>query len=307
MNSPRSIDQVYRQVERAAAAGLLVNFALGIVKLIGGWQGQSFALIADSVNSLGDVIATLVVLIALHVARQPADAEHPYGHTRAEGVAATNVALLITLSGLWLIWESMHRFVAPSPPPSGWTMWIAVGNLALKEALFQYHRSVARRTGSAAILANAWDHRSDALCALAVLVGLAASRYGTVGTAADAGASLVVALIITASGIHLFRKTASELMDLQADDAFLSQIRNLALSVAGVRDVETLWVRKSGLEYFADIHIEVDPHLSVREGHAIGHRVKSKLLESFPSLRDVLVHLEPCTEDAPNADRNNQR
>ncbi|RMF44979.1 MAG: cation transporter [Planctomycetota bacterium] len=292
------MDAVYAQVERAAAAGLVINFGLGIAKLVGGWLGNSFALISDSVNSLGDVVATLVVLVALRVARQPADAEHPYGHSRAEGVAATNVALLITLSGLWLIWESLHRFVMPQPSPSGWTMWIAAANLAVKESLFQYHRAVARRTGSSAILANAWDHRSDALCALAVLLGLAAARYGGWGTAADATASLTVALIITASGIHLFRNTASELLDLQADQEMLRQIREIALSINGVRDVETLWVRKSGLEFFADIHIEVDPFLSVREGHAIGHQVKAKLLQAFPSLRDVLVHLEPYTEES---------
>lgn len=284
----------YRAVTRAALLGLGVNLALGVIKLVGGIVGDSFVLIADAVNSLGDVVTTLVVLFALRVAQRPADEEHPYGHTRAEGIAASNISLLIIVSALLVGWEAIQRFAIPHDIPPVWTLWIAGANAVIKEGLYQYKSRVGRRTGSSAIIANAWDHRSDALCALAVLIGLAVIRIGGPKyNWADEAASLIVVGAIVWSGIHLFRMSASELMDVQADAAFVEQIRASALTVNGVKGIEKLWVRKSGLEYFSDIHIEVDQHLTVEQGHRIGHHVKDELMKTYPVLRDVLVHLEP--------------
>lgn len=294
MSDSKTVDELYRDVTYAAVVGLVANLLLGLVKLIGGIVGHSFALIADAVNSLGDVVSTIVVLIALRVAQQPADAEHPYGHTRAEAIASTNIAVLLIISALYVGWEAAHRIFAIHAVPPTWTLVIAGVNIVVKEGLYHYKVRVGRRTGSAAIIANAWDHRSDAMCALAVLLGLSAIRIG--GNAwmwADEAASLFVVAAIIVSGIQLFRSNASELMDVQADPGLVEQMRQSALSVPGVKDVETLWVRKSGLEFFADIHIEVDPLLTVAKGHEIGHDVKDHLLRQFATLRDVLVHLEP--------------
>lgn len=289
-----ALEKTYKEVKRAALLGLVVNLLLGIVKLIGGLIGNSFALIADAVNSLGDCVTTIVVLYALRVAQRPADEEHPYGHTRAEGIAATNVALLVILSALAVGWEAVRRLTTLHDIPPVWTLWIAGSNAVIKEGLYHYKVRVGRRTGSAAIIANAWDHRSDALCALAVLAGLLVIRVGGRPYMwADEAASLVVVAAIVWSGIGLFRRSASELMDAQADSALVREIREAAESVPDVKAVETLWVRKSGLEYFADIHIEVDGHLSVDTGHRISHHVKRHLLQQFAVLRDVLVHLEP--------------
>ncbi|HWL09867.1 MAG TPA: cation diffusion facilitator family transporter [Planctomicrobium sp.] len=285
---------VYAQVTRAAYLGLVVNLLLGIVKLLGGIVGNSFALIADAVNSIGDVVATVVVLFALRIAQRPPDKEHPYGHSRAEGIAATNVAVLIILSAVLVGWEAIQRIFLQHDAPPAWTLWIAGANVFIKEGLYQYKMQVGRKTGSAAIIANAWDHRSDAFCSLAVLIGLAAIRFGGPQFSwADEAASLVVVAAIIWSGTQLFRSSASELMDVQADSEFVNDIRAAAMSMKGVRNVETLWVRKSGLEFFADIHIEVDQNLTVAEGHRIGHLVKDRLLTDFQNLRDVLVHLEP--------------
>jgi cation diffusion facilitator family transporter len=292
LTGPRTL--TYREVTRAALLGMGVNLLLGVSKLIGGMVGHSFALVADAVNSLGDAVSTLVVLIALHVAQRPADREHPYGHTRAEGIAASNVALLIIISALYVGWEAIGRIRAEQQLPALWALWIAATNVLVKEGLYHYHVRVGHRTGSAAIIANAWDHRADALCSLAVLVGLIVIRLGGPRYVwVDQVASLVVVAAIVWSGIHLFRRSASELMDAQAQPEFVGQIKHVAESVPDVKGVERLWVRKSGLEYFADIHIEVDQHLSVAEGHRIGHQVKDRLLGQFPTLRDVLVHLEP--------------
>lgn len=285
---------LYRDASQAALLGLVVNLALGLVKLVGGIVGKSFALISDAVNSLGDVFASLVVAFGLRVAQRPADAEHPYGHTKAEGIAGSNVALLVIMSALMVGWEAIQRINTQHDLPPIWTLWIAGANVLIKECLYRYKVRVARRTGSSSILANAWDHRSDALCSLAVLVGLGIVRWGGPDwIGADEVAALVVVAAIVWSGGQLFRKSCSELMDLQADDEFVQQIRIAATAVPDVKEVEKLWVRKSGLEYFAEIHIEVEQSLTVAEGHRIGHRVKDKLVAEFPSLRDVLVHLEP--------------
>ncbi|MCA9090384.1 MAG: cation transporter [Planctomycetaceae bacterium] len=294
MKSERSISELYADATRAALLGLGVNLALGIAKLVGGLVGSSFALIADAVNSLGDVVTTVVVLLALRVAQRPADAEHPYGHTRAEGIAASNVAVLIIISAMVVGWEAIQRLSHPHAVPPMWTLWLAGANIVIKEGLYRYKIKVGKRTGSGAMIANAWDHRSDALCALAVLLGLLAIRLGGPRFIwADEAASLVVMGAIIWSGVQLFRTSASDLMDVQADPELVERIRAAARQVKDVRDVETLWVRKSGLEFFADIHIEVDQHLTVAAGHRIGHEVKDRLLRDFPRLRDVLVHLEP--------------
>lgn len=289
-----SVSTLYREVTHAALLGLAVNLLLGVVKLVGGILGHSFALIADAVNSIGDVVTTLVVLFALRVAQRPPDAEHPYGHSRAEGIAASNVAILMIVSALLVGWEAIQRLSNVNLAPPVWTLWIAGANVIIKEGLYRYKVKIGRRLGSASIIANAWDHRSDALCALAVLIGLATVRIGGARFMwADEAASLVVVAAIVWTGVQLFRSSASELMDVQADSNYVNRIRAAALLVKGVEDVETLWVRKSGLEYFADIHIQVDPSLTVAEGHRIGHRVKDHLLEEYVNLRDVLVHLEP--------------
>ena len=287
-------DQLYRHAIRAAILGIAVNLALGAIKLFGGLVGGSFALVSDAVNSLGDVVTSVVVLFALHFAQRPPDAEHPYGHTRAEAIAATNVAVLVILSALGIGWQAIRQFGLPHGAPPAWTLWIAGGSALVKEWLYRYKVRVARRTGSAALVANAWDHRSDALCSLAVLAGLSVVRVGGDRWLwADEAAALVVAAAIVWTGVNLFRNSASELMDVQADDELVAAVRSAAETVCGVAGVETLWLRKSGLEYFADIHIEVRPEMTVAEGHHIGHRVKDRLLEQFPMLRDVLVHLEP--------------
>jgi len=298
---PASADGLYRQVWKAAWLGLLINLGLGLAKLIGGIVGDSFALISDSINSLGDVVATVVVLFAVRIAQQPADEEHPYGHTRAEAIAGSTVAVLIMVSALGIGWEAIQRLTLEHSLPEAWTLWIAGFNVAIKEWLYRYKLRVGQRTGSSAMIANAWDHRSDAFCALAVLIGLATVRWGNGRWMwADEVAAMVVVAAILFSSLRLYRSSASELMDVQADGTLVDQVRTMASTIPGVRGVEKLWVRKSGIEYFVDIHIEVDSNLTVAEGHRIGHVVKDRLTGCFASIRDVLVHLEPFDEREPN-------
>jgi cation diffusion facilitator family transporter len=288
-------DDLYREAVWATYLGLGVNLALGGAKLAGGLLGHSYALISDAVNSLGDVFTSLAVLIAFRVAQKPADAEHPYGHTRAEAIAGSNVAVLLIVSALFVGWGAIAGISRqPHELPPAWTLAIAATNVAVKEALYQYKIRLARRAGSIALIANAWDHRADALSALAVLLGLAVVRLGGPRLlAVDELAALFVVGVILTTATRLLWTSAQELMDAQADRPFVEQIRTAAAAVAGVRRIDKLWVRKSGMEYLVDIHIQVSADLTVDEGHRIGHLVKDDLLNRFSILRDVLVHLEP--------------
>ncbi|MDD2943055.1 MAG: cation diffusion facilitator family transporter [bacterium] len=288
---------LYREVTWAASIGLVVNLVLGVSKLVAGVVTSSFALMTDAVNSLGDVLTTIAVMVAIHFAQKPPDETHPYGHTRAEAVAGVNVALLVLISALALGYEAICRITEVHPLPPLWTLLLAGANVAIKEALYRYKIRVGQRTKSSAIIAHAWDHRSDAFSSLAVLLGLGAVYLGGDDYIfADEVAALFVVAAIAWSSSKLFRSSASELMDAQADSELIESIRRVAQEVPEVKGVETLWVRKSGIEYLADIHIEVDPELSVRKGHIIGHKVRDLLLERFVALRDVLVHLEPWGE-----------
>ena len=293
-----NIHDLYRQSRHAALWGVAVTLSLGLAKLAGGLFGHSLALLSDSVHSLGDALAAASVWGALLWAQQPADREHPYGHTRVEAVVGSNVALLLILSGLWVAWEALHGFREYAPPPESFTLVIAVASVIMSEGLYRYSSRVARRTGSSAVLAASWDQRLDAFGSLAVLIGLALATWGGPSWhAADHVAALLVSLVILWTGGKLFWASLQELMDRQADPEVLQKVREEALAVPGVRGVEKLLVRKTGLEYLVDIHVEVAPDISVREGHDIGHAVKDRLVNGIVTVKDVLVHIEP----APNS------
>lgn len=287
---------LYREAVRATTLGLVINLMLGVAKLAGGLIGGSLAMISDAVNSLGDVFTSSTVLFAFWVAQRPADAEHPYGHTRAEAIAGSNVAVLVIVSALLVGWNVVWSFL-PNPSaaaPPLWTLAIAGINVLVKEALYHYKARLGRRLGSSALIANAWDHRSDALSASAVFIGLVLVRFGGPKLAlADPLAALLVVGVILYSATGLLLSSAQELMDAQAAPELVDKVRAMADETPGVRRVDKLWVRKTGLEYLVDIHVQVDAEMTVDEGHQIGHQVKDRLLERFPIVRDVLVHLEP--------------
>jgi cation diffusion facilitator family transporter len=290
--SGKHLKELYRQCRRAALWGVGLGLGLGALKLVGGWFGHSEALIADAVHSFGDALTAGAVWVSLLWAQRPADREHPYGHTRLEAVAGSNVALLLILSGLGMGWEALTTFGEASQKPELYTLAIAAVSILLKEALYRYESNVAKRTGSSAVRAAAWDHRLDALGSLAVLIGLAISIWGG-WREADHVAAVAVALVVLWAGGSLLWDSVQELMDRQAEPAILDEVRREALAAPGVRGVEKVLVRKTGLEYLVDIHIEVDAEASVRDGHAVGHAVKDRLTGNIVTVKDVLVHIEP--------------
>ena len=280
--------------KHAAVWGLGVNFLLVISKLAGGIVTGSAALIADAVNSIGDVASSMAVRGALSMAQVEEDDDHPYGHTKAESIAGLSVSLLVAFSAGLLALETIKRFGGELAVPS-----LAAGIVAgvcaiIKEGVYRYTMAVAKRLDSSSLTAVAWDHRSDAIGSGLVAVSLAAAPYvGEWGRFIDPIAALFVCAALIYTGGRIFISTAAELMDQQADDGTVRQIREIAESVGGVEAVEKLRVRKSGLEYFIEIHVQVEGMMTVDAGHQIAHHVKDKLLVSLPRVRDVHVHIEP--------------
>lgn len=293
----QTIEAVYAETRRAARIGLGVTLSLGIGKFVGGWAGHSLALLSDSVHSLGDAASAVSILLALKWAQRPADREHPYGHTRIETIAASNVAILLVLSSFWIVWESISTWQKTGEPPHAFTLVIALAGVALNEGAYRYMIRVARRTGSKSIEVAAWDQRLDVIGSAVVLLALIVSISGGPDWhVVDHVAALFVAAIVFWAGATLSWGSLQELMDRQADPELLDSVRALAKQVPGVMNIEKLIVRKSGLECFVDIHVEVDGNISVREGHNIGHSVKARLISDVVAIKDVLVHVEPAPQ-----------
>lgn len=286
--------QLYRDASKAAVVGIIVNGFLMVLKLVGGVVTGSTALIADGVNSFGDVAGSLMVRAALWIAQRDADDDHPYGHTKAESIAGLTVSVLIVFSAMALGLETIRSWWEPHAPVSLIAAGIGIISAALKEGIYWFTIVQAKRLHSSSLRAMAWDHRSDALSSLAIgaalLLGALLNDWGWI---VDRLAALVMCIVLIVVGLKLYRNTARELMDQQADDEMVDNISRIAEAASEVSKVETLRVRKSGLEFFVEIHIEVDGQATVEEGHRIGHQVKDQLLSHFPRVRDVIVHVEP--------------
>jgi len=290
-------DRLYGQARRAAGWGIAVSLGLGLAKILGGLFGHSLALESDAVHSLIDALISAALLGALHVSQRPADREHPYGHARFEAVAGAGVAVLLIILAVGIAREAIRTLGGGDPAPESYTLVVALGGAVFQEVLFRYARRVARRTGSAALMATAWDYRLDALGGIAVAAGVGLARWGGPGWAwADHAAAIAVAAAVMWIGGSLLWGNVQDLMDRQAPVETLDAVRAEAEAVDGVLGVETLRVRKVGLEYLVDIHIEVDPDHTVRDGHAIAHAVKDRVTTRIVPVRDVLVHVEPAPE-----------
>jgi cation diffusion facilitator family transporter len=288
---------VYRDASRAAGVGLLVNIVLVFLKITGGIATGSAALIADAVNSIGDVAGSVLVRGALWIAQRDADEDHPYGHTKAESIAGLTVSVLIVFSALALGVETIRSLAINHESISYLAVVVGIVCAVIKESLYWYTIAEAKRLSSSSLRAVAWDHRSDAFSSAAIAVALlVGARMGTSGWLADRIAAIAMCIVLIATGLRIYRRTAMELMDQQADCDLVERVALMARAVNEVCDVETLRVRKSGLEFFVEIHVEVDGHLTVHEGHRIGHVVKDTIMRTFPRIRDVLVHVEPFSD-----------
>jgi cation diffusion facilitator family transporter len=280
---------------RATFIGLAVNTLLTASKFVAGILGHSHALTADAVESLADIFSSLIVWRGLVVAEEPADEEHPYGHGKAEPIAAALVSTMLLLASVWICVQAARSIPQGRPPPAPFTLAVLLVVVAIKEALFRFVRRESISVESSAVRTDAWHHRSDAITSLAAAIGISVALLGGKGyERADDIAAIAAAAIIATNGVRLLRPALNELMDSSPSHDVIQQIRQAAEAVPGVERVEKCMVRKSGYEFYVELHVEVDPQMTVQRSHDIAHDVKDRVRERFPRVRDVLVHIEPA-------------
>lgn len=284
---------------RATFLGMAVNAVLTASKFAAGILGHSHALTADAVESMADIFSSVIVSRGLIVAAQPADPEHPYGHGKAEPLSAASVAIMLLLAAAGIMARSAQGLFEHREKPQAFTLYILIAVIAVKELLFRFVSREAGSLQSIALFTDAWHHRSDAITSLAAGLGITLALFGGPRLAfADDAAAIVAGAIIAWNGWRLLRPALNELMDAAPGSALISDIRAAAGAVPGVNAVEKCIVRKMGFQYFVDMHVEVNPRMTVQEGHQIAHNVKNKVRGAVPSVYDVLVHVEPSRNEA---------
>ncbi|HET7626276.1 MAG TPA: cation diffusion facilitator family transporter [Verrucomicrobiae bacterium] len=286
-------DRLQRSL-RATFVGLAANLVLAATKLVAGIFGHSHALVADAVESFADVFSSLIVWRGVVVAAEPADEDHPYGHGKAEPIASAIVAAMLLLAAVWIIASALRGITEPHPPPAPFTLIVLILVIAVKETLFRFVLRESISLESSAVKTDAWHHRSDAITSTAAFIGITIALVGGKGfELADDWASIAAACVIAVNGWRMLRPALNELMDRSPNREMIDHIRKIAAACPGVADVEKCLVRKMGYQYFVDMHVEVDPQMTVLRSHEIAHEVKDKIRAEISEVRDVLIHIEP--------------
>lgn len=267
---------------------------LALVKGITGILGNSYALIADAIESVSDIFSSLIVVMGIKISSRPADENHPYGHGRAETLAAFVVVGLLLAAAVFIAIESIHNIRTPHSLPSSYTLIVLAGVIVIKELLSRKVNRTGTQTFSTSLKADAWHHRSDALTSGAAFIGITIALIGGKGwEAADDWAALFGSVIISINSFFILRPALGEIMDEHSYDGIIKQVRDIAAHVPGVIDTEKCMVRKMGVNFYIDLHITVSGNLLVKEGHDIAHALKNKITHAMPHVADVLIHVEP--------------
>ena len=278
---------------------LWVNILLTVAKFAAGILGHSKAMLADSLNSASDVLATGIVLAGLRISKKPADDKHPYGHGNADTIASFLVALILLLAGLYIGFSAAHVFIHKHLMKPGYVaLYVAIASIVVKEALFHYTIRVGRRENSQAIIANAWDHRADAYSSTAALIGIFAARRGIL--ILDPIAGFVIAIMISRIALRLIHSSVDIIMDESPDTTTVQAISEIITGVSGVVEVRDMRVHQRGPDRTVDVKIEVDGQITVNDGHGVADEVKTVLTESSFRIMDVMVHVDPVVGDEPS-------
>lgn len=282
--------------ETCTRIGLWVNILLTAVKLSAGIFGHSKAMLADSLNSALDVLATGIVFVGLRISMKPADEKHPYGHGNADTIASFLVALLLLLTGLYIGYSAVHVLVHRHlMMPSRIALYAAIFSIVVKETLFHYTIRVGKRSNSQAIIANAWDHRSDVYSSSAALIGIFFARRGI--AVLDPIAGFVITIMIFRIALRLMHSSVDIIMDESPDPATIQEISRIISRVNGVVNVRDVRVHQRGPDRTVDAKIEVEGQITVDDGHSIASQVKIVLIESDLRIIDVMVHVDPAVEE----------
>ena len=275
--------------------GVALNAVLAAAKFAGGFFGNTYALIADGAESTLDIFSSALVWAGFHVASRPPDANHPYGHGKAEPLAALAVAVFIFAMATWVAVHAVHEIITPHHAPKWWTLLLLAGVIAVKLWFSRRVRAAGLAADSTGLDVEAVHHWSDAVTSAAVFIGIAIALIGGEGwEAADDWAALFACVIIALNGASILKKSLGDVMDTAVPAHFENEVRAIALEVPGVEALDKVRMRKSGLSYLVDIQVRVDGDLTVRAGHHIAHAVKDALLASARHrISDVTVHVEP--------------
>jgi cation diffusion facilitator family transporter len=272
----------------------LGSFVLALFKGITGYLGNSFALIADAIESSTDVFSSLLVLAGMQYATRPADDNHPYGHGRAEALTTFAVVGFLLISATAIAIQSIQNIRTPHDTPEPFTLVVLGAVILIKELTYQYVNKKSKETRSSSLAADAWHHRSDALTSMMAFIGIGiALLLGKGYETADDWAALLAAGFIVYNAFHIFRPALGEIMDEHQYDDIVEEIRRNAIKIEGVHATEKCLVRKLGMHFLVDLHIEVNGDICVSEGHRIAHEVKDYLLLHIPTVSEVLIHVEP--------------
>ena len=270
------------------------NASLAIIKGFAGFFGNSYALIADAIESTADIFSSFLVLFGLKYASRPADKNHPYGHGRAEPLITFLVVGFLITSATIIAYESIKNIATPHELPKIWTLFVLIPLIIWKEISFQLVIRKAKETNSSSLKADAWHHRSDAITSIAALIGISIALYfGNGYETADDWAALFASGFILYNSYKIFRPALGEIMDEHLYDDLVADIRKVSLSCAGVVATEKCFVRKAGMKYHVELHAIVQADITVKYGHEIAHNLKDTLLNDIPQLGHVLIHIEP--------------
>lgn len=279
---------------RAAQLGVLVNALLAVAKLLAGFLGNSYALIADAVESGTDIFSSLIVMGGLRIARRDPTEEYPFGFGRAETLATSVVALMLIGAAGGIAIEAVREIITPHHLPAPWTLAVLAIVVIVKWLIGRRVETVGSEIGSTAVKADAWHHLSDAITSTAAFVGISIALWGGPGwEPADDWAALVAAAVIALNGVTMLRDALRDLMDAHPGGEIADRIRATAQNVDGVLAVEKLFVRRAGMVYRVAIHVQAAPEMPLAEAHALGGLVKARIREALPQVQDVLVHMEP--------------
>jgi len=279
---------------KATYFSLIGNFCLALVKGAAGIFGNSYALIADAIESTADIFSSFLVLFGLKYSNRPADENHPYGHGKAEPLITFLVVGFLITSATIIAYESIVNIQTPHSLPKSWTLIVLGIIIVWKEFSFRKVIKRANETDSSSLKADAWHHRSDAITSIAAFTGISIALFlGKGYESADDWAALFASGFILYNSYKIFRPALGEIMDEHLYDDLLINIREVSSKVEGVIDTEKCFIRKAGMKYHVDLHATVDANISVKEGHDISHLLKDTLRSEIPQLGNVLIHIEP--------------
>ena len=280
---------------RSTIVGIVVSAILAMIKGVGGIVGNSYALVADAIESTTDIITSGMLWVGLRWSARPADQDHPYGHGKGEALISLGISLALVAAAVTIAVKSILNIITPHKTPEAFTLVILVVVIITKELLYRFVLKTSKEISSGAVKADAFHHRSDAITSAAAFIGISIGLIGGPGyEIADDFAALFASAIIIFNAYRIARPAIGELLDEELDPILTNEIRTLAEKVDNVMAIEKIKVRKMGVFKVADMHVWVDRRLTVEEGHKIAHKVKDVIQEKYPLFADVMIHIEPA-------------